>query len=223
MVAAAEDLRRPAATRDLTGPALALRAWWCPLVVEGLIGAGLIGDAAAMLRRLTELVTEVPNLAVASAWLAGLLAERTGDPVGAGAHYERGVAIPEGPDDLPLYRARLEKAHGTLLHSTGNRHPGIRWLRRAHDRFQALGAAPYLHRCTAVLRELEEKVSPLPGGDRTFLTAREREVAELVSRGMTNQQAASRLYLSEKTVEFHLRNVFTKLGITSRRELRGIS
>jgi DNA-binding NarL/FixJ family response regulator len=70
-----------------------------------------------------------------------------------------------------------------------------------------------------VLRELDEKVELK--GDLTFLTAREREVAELVSQGMTNQQAASRLYLSEKTVEFHLRNVYSKLGISSRRELRG--
>jgi DNA-binding CsgD family transcriptional regulator len=219
MVSAAEDLRGLVAERGLGGPTLALQPWWSPLVAEGLIGAGLLGDAAGVVRALTGLATEVPNLMVAVSWLAGWLAERGGDPVAARAHYEQGVAIPAGQDDLPLYRARLEQAHGLLLHTTGNRRTAIRWLRRAHDRFQTLGAAPFLRRCTAVLRELDEKVELK--GDLTFLTAREREVAELVSRGMTNQQAASRLYLSEKTVEFHLRNVYSKLGITSRRELRG--
>ncbi len=216
MVSAAESLRGTVTER---GPALALQPWWGPLVAEGLIGAGLLGDAAGVVRALTGLATEVPNLMVTVSWLAGWLAERGGDPVAARAHYEQGVAIPAGQDDLPLYRARLEQAHGMLLHTTGSRRTAIGWLCRAHDRYQTLGAAPFLRRCTAVLRELDEKVELK--GDLSFLTAREREVAELVSRGMTNQQAASRLYLSEKTVEFHLRNVYSKLGITSRRELRG--
>jgi DNA-binding CsgD family transcriptional regulator len=52
------------------------------------------------------------------------------------------------------------------------------------------------------------------------LSAQEGRVARLVAQGMTNQEVARRLYVSPKTVEFHLSNVFTKLGIASRRQLR---
>lgn len=221
MVTAAEDLRRFVADHGSAGPVLALRASWCPLVVEGLVGVGLLDGAARVLRTLTGPAGEVPNLRVTVAWLSGWLAESRGETAVAREQYEQGVAIAGDEDDMPLARARLEQAHGRLLHTSGSRRSGIRWLRRAHDRYQSLGAAPFLRRCTLVLRELDEKVAV--AGDLAFLTAREREVAQLVSLGMTNQQAASRLYLSEKTVEFHLRNVFTKLGITSRRELRGLA
>jgi len=52
------------------------------------------------------------------------------------------------------------------------------------------------------------------------LSTQEGRIARLVAQGMTNQEVARELYLSTKTVEFHLSNVFTKLGITSRRQLR---
>ena len=55
---------------------------------------------------------------------------------------------------------------------------------------------------------------------RTVLSTQEDRVARLVAQGMTNQEVARELYVSPKTVEFHLSNVFTKLGITSRRQLR---
>ena len=51
------------------------------------------------------------------------------------------------------------------------------------------------------------------------LTATERQVAELVADGLSNREVASRLYVTQKTVEFHLRNVFRKLGVRSRTEL----
>ncbi len=52
------------------------------------------------------------------------------------------------------------------------------------------------------------------------LTDREQDVAALVSKGMTNQQVADELYISKKAIEYHLRNIYGKLGITSRRELQ---
>jgi DNA-binding NarL/FixJ family response regulator len=54
-------------------------------------------------------------------------------------------------------------------------------------------------------------------------TDRESDVVALVAKGMTNREVAEELYVSEKAVEYHLRNIFGKLGIRSRRELRGFS
>lgn len=54
------------------------------------------------------------------------------------------------------------------------------------------------------------------------LTAREREVVALVARGMTNKEVATELYVTDKAVEYHLGNVYAKLGIRSRRRLRDL-
>ena len=63
-----------------------------------------------------------------------------------------------------------------------------------------------------------------PDGDRAIrrwtLTEREQDVVALVRKGMTNKEIAAEMYVSEKAVEYHLRNVYGKLGISSRRELR---
>ena len=69
-------------------------------------------------------------------------------------------------------------------------------------------------------------VADTPGLDRdtlaSSLTPREREVATLAARGLSNRQVAARLFLSLRTVENHLHRVFSKLGIASRRELRAL-
>jgi len=55
------------------------------------------------------------------------------------------------------------------------------------------------------------------------LTPQERQVAQLVRRGLSNKDVAAQLFVSPRTVEFHLRNVFTKAGVTSRGELTGLT
>jgi len=58
------------------------------------------------------------------------------------------------------------------------------------------------------------------GKSSLSLTEREQDVVALVTKGMTNRQVAAELYVSNKAVEYHLRNIFGKLGVTSRGELR---
>jgi DNA-binding NarL/FixJ family response regulator len=95
-------------------------------------------------------------------------------------------------------------------------------LREAVSGFEALGAKPFLERAAAEL----ERVDPahkLGSSDwRSELTTRERQVAELVAAGLTNDETAQELYLSVKTIEYHLSHVYSKLGITTRSELRDI-
>jgi DNA-binding CsgD family transcriptional regulator len=103
-----------------------------------------------------------------------------------------------------------------------NRRGAVAGLRRAHDAYVQLRARPYLDRCLATLRagglEFELPASP----SLAALSERELRVARLVAAGLTNKETAQELYVSPKTIEYHLGNIFSKLGISSRRELRAL-
>lgn len=216
MVAAFNELRQLVADHGVTAEMQAWQSWWRPLLVEGLLGTGRLAEARTALHALTTVADEVPYLRVAVAWLAGRLAEQHGKQRAAGSRYEDGIGLPAGRDDVPLLRARIEQDYGHHLHAVGDGRNARIWLRRAQDRYAALGATPFLDRCTEQLTAAGTHSEPATH----LLTEREREVADLVARGLTNRQTAARLYVSEKTVEYHLGNVYAKLGIASRRQLR---
>jgi DNA-binding NarL/FixJ family response regulator len=90
-------------------------------------------------------------------------------------------------------------------------------LRQAAEMFRAMGATAFLERAQRELRATGATRGGAEGTGR--LTARELQVAGLARCGLSNPQIAARLFLSPRTVEYHLRNVFTKLGISSRHEL----
>ncbi|OLR92878.1 hypothetical protein BJP25_19325 [Actinokineospora bangkokensis] len=203
-----------------TGAALLAETRWRPLLAEALVVTGRLDDARGELARLGELAAEVPALRLAVEWLGGRLAEVRGDAAGARRQYEAAVALPPGPDDVPLRRARAEVALGRALLGDGERQGALRVLAVAAERFAELGAAPYAERC-AQLVEAASVGDPGEAPAAAALTEREREVAALVAEGHTNHEVATRLFVSEKTVEFHLGNIYAKLGITSRRQLRG--
>jgi DNA-binding CsgD family transcriptional regulator len=220
VVRAFEGLRGAVRADGLTGRRLSWQPWWLPMLAEGMIGSGAMTEIQSTLDQLAEVAEDVAYLRITHTWLTGWLAHRRGDLAAARVHYEHGVAIPVGPDDVPLHRARLEQAYGQLLYSLRDRRNAINWLRRAHARYAELGAAPFLDHCAANLTACGLQPDALAGRDVQSLTEREREVARLAASGMTNHEAATRLYVSEKTVEYHLGNVYAKLGITSRRQLR---
>jgi DNA-binding CsgD family transcriptional regulator len=225
MVAAFGLLREIIARKGISGRILSWQSWWRPLLVEGLIGCGRLEEAAAELVALSALVAETRYLRVAQAWLSGWLAERRGEQRAASTIFENCLALPVVEDDVPLHRARLEQAYGQLLLGMNDHAQATRWLRRAHSRYAVLGARAYLDRCAVSLARSGQPLDPPParlssGADLGRLTDREREVAHFAARGMTNHEAATRLYVSEKTVEFHLGNVYAKLGLSSRRQLR---
>ena len=134
-----------------------------------------------------------------------------------------------GPDDPLLERTLLLHAHGRALLAQGQRHRAEPLLRKARDTLASLGAAPFLERVDVDLTSAG--VDPVAGMARVARTAkspldftdRERDVAVLVAKGLTNPEVAEELYVSRKAIEYHLRNIFGKLGITSRRELRGLT
>lgn len=194
--------------------------WWRPLQVEALIGAGELPDAADALRGLADLAERIPALRACVGWLAGWLAERHGDHEDARIKYETALSIGTDRDDIPLHRARLEHAHGHLLLARGSRRAAISQLRSAFERYSLLGARPFLERCATDLAASGLRVPTAQAtGPLAVLSAKEHRVAHLVAAGLTNQQVAREIYISVKTVEFHLGNIFAKLNISSRKDL----
>ncbi len=196
--------------------------WWL-LQVEALIGTARLDEAAATVAE-RDAAGSRPYLRAGHAWLAGWLAHERGDLDAAQAIYADALSIEIPHDDVPLLRARLEHGYGLLLLTQHRRRPAVNWLRSARDRYRSLGAAPFLARCDADLTACGLRAiaaDPDAAGLRSLLSGQEARVARLVAQGMTNQEVARQLYVSTKTVEFHLSNIFTKLGITSRRQLNG--
>jgi ATP/maltotriose-dependent transcriptional regulator MalT len=195
---------------------------WIPLLTEAYLRTGDLDEAARRLAELEAVAADNASLRLATGWLGGLLAQERGDLETARATFESALEIPVQRDDVPLHRALLSQSYGGLLLSLGDRPGAVEALREAVSGFEALGAKPFLERAAAEL----ERVDPahkLGSSDwRSELTTRERQVAELVAAGLTNDETAQELYLSVKTIEYHLSHVYSKLGITTRSELRDI-
>ena len=149
-------------------------------------------------------------------WLRGLLAEARADAQAAQRHYAEDLADPQ-THEVPFVLAQLLCTSGKLERAIGNRREAVDRLTRARDIFAGLRAAPFLERASA---ELAACGLHSPIADPLALTQREQDVAALVVRGYTNKEAAAELFLTAKTVEYHLRNIYAKLGISSRRDLR---
>src|SRR5262249_2040105 len=117
-----------------------------------------------------------------------------------------------------FFRGRAELWFGQRLRRARRRSEARRWLWSALDRFEATGATACVEEAKAELVATGETVRR---GPRTLahLTQRELRVALVVADGATNKEAAARLFLSPKTVEFHLGHVYRKLGVRSRTEL----
>ncbi len=92
-------------------------------------------------------------------------------------------------------------------------------LRAALDSFEALGARLWAERVRIELRASGQTARKADPSTLDDLTAQELQIAHFVAEGLTNRDVAAQLFLSPRTIDFHLRNVFRKLGISSRIEL----
>ncbi|WP_198170532.1 helix-turn-helix transcriptional regulator [Actinoplanes awajinensis] len=195
--------------------------WQQSMLVEALTGTDQLNDAAAALRDLRARHDGTGYLRDVVARLAGRLAEARNRPLEAVEIYQQALAVEVDASTAPLHRAMLEHAHGKLLLATGatSRRDAATWLHHAHRRFGALLAEPFRQRCAADLAASGLTASENDPGGRPTLTERETSVAYVIASGRTNQEAAAELYVSQKTVEYHLSNIYAKLGISSRRLL----
>ncbi|WP_410586156.1 AAA family ATPase [Amycolatopsis sp. lyj-23] len=189
--------------------------FWRPLLAEAVVEAGEPEQARDELVRLGQLAEEAGYLRLTQLWLSGRLAERAGDQQQARWFYEQALTQQVAGS---LSRGQAELAYGLMRHGRGEDRTASVWLRRARQRLVRLDAVPFVERCDQALMT----ITRAPLLRHTELTERERQVAALVCENLTNNQIAATLFVSEKTVEYHLGKVFAKLGISSRRQLRGM-
>ncbi len=121
--------------------------------------------------------------------------------------------------DRPFERARTRLALGKALRRARRRTDARTHLRAALDTFDQLGATPWTEHARTELRACGQTVRRRDDPRTDRLTPQEMQVARFVADGLSNADVAARLFLSRRTVDFHLRNVFAKLGISSRTEL----
>ncbi|MBM2620806.1 AAA family ATPase [Actinoplanes sp. LDG1-06] len=196
------------------------RLWQQSLLVEALTGTGRLDEAEAVLHDLRA-EHDGGYLRDVVARLTGQIAEARNRPRDAEETYRQALTFEVDADTAPLYRGALEHAYGKLLLATGStsRRDAATWLTRAHRRFAALRATPFQQRCEQDLTATGLTVAEGAPGRPLTLTERELSVAHVIANGRTNQEAAAELYVSQKTVEYHLSRIYAKLGISSRRLL----
>ena len=191
---------------------------WRLLLVESLLGLGQLEEAELALHDLEARAAGPPpgwsSLEVLrlEAWLA----ELRGAEDAARRAYECGTSSAAGPG-FSLPRARLETAYGRFLLGHGDRRGAVDVLRRAHERLEQLRATPFLEACEALFPAAG--LRPPMGGSPLDFTVQEVAVARLVAAGRTNAEVGGQLFITSRTVAFHLSNIYAKAGITSRRDL----
>lgn len=183
------------------------RAQLLPAAVEVLLAHGDRDGARAAAEELKETADSFAcdGLSARAAYAVGLVALDADDPAGALAPLRRAWKIwidRGGRFEAARARVRIGLAYRAL----GDEDSAQSELTVAQRAFVELGARPSQHEVERLLAR------DLPDG----LTAREVEVLRLVAQGQSNPQIASALFLSQKTVQRHLSNIFTKIGVTSR-------
>ena len=130
----------------------------------------------------------------------------------------------EAIDQLSRTSVRTELARAHLLYGEWLRREGRRadaraQLRTAHDMFDTIGMEAFAERARRELAATGENVRKRDLGRRDQLTPQETQIAQLARAGLSNAEIGAQLFLSTRTIEWHLRKVFAKLGIASRRQL----
>lgn len=185
--------------------------------LEAAVHCGELDQARVSLARLVELTRSVDT-----GWARGVVARG------------RAMLAADGDDADLLFRtalaefrrdrvsvevARTHLGYGEWLRRNRRRADAREQLRTAHQMFDGMRSAAYAERAQRELLATGEHVRARGAGTTQQLTAQEAQIAALAAGGMTNQKISAELFLSPHTVEWHLRKVYAKLGIGSRRDL----
>jgi DNA-binding CsgD family transcriptional regulator len=195
---------------------LGLAAWSQAELIEAAVRAGQPGRAAEALRSLSEVTS-----ASGTDWALGVEA-RSRALLSEGETAERGyqTAIRRlGQTRVRLDLARTHLLYGEWLRRESRRIDAREQLRRAHQMLQTMGAEGFAERARRELTAAGQTVRKRTAEAAGELTAQEQQIALRARDGRTNAEIGAELFLSPRTVEWHMRNVFAKLGITSRRQL----
>ncbi|MFF3890343.1 AAA family ATPase [Streptomyces sp. NPDC001914] len=198
-------------------PPYVAHALWVPMdLVESAVHIGRHEEAREHVRAIEDagIAALSPRMAMLVAGSAAMAADHD-DAVRA---FEAALATP-GSRQWPFERARIQAAYGQRLRRLHRTLDSREHLGAAAATFEYLGAESWRSR---IMRELQATGLSKggPATERGRLTPREREIAALAATGLGNKQIAARLLISPRTVAAHLRNVFPKLGLSSRAALR---
>jgi DNA-binding CsgD family transcriptional regulator len=185
---------------------------WAPDLIEAYARQGRPGDARRVLTTLEQQAasTGSPVARAAAARGRGMVDDDF-EPA-----FARALAL-DAQRPMPFERARTLLAFGRRLHRARRRAEARDRLRAALDGFGQLGADAWAGQAQAELSAAGARRRREPDG--SALTAQERRVAAAVRRGGSNRAVAAELFLSPKTVDFHLRQIYRKLGVHSRTQL----
>ncbi|OBB90089.1 AAA family ATPase [Mycolicibacterium peregrinum] len=199
---------------------LGLYGWYLVELIEAATRIGNIDAAQEACGRLTERLS-VRDTDWALGTLAGARA-LVADDGDAEAHYREAIDR-LGRTRIRVHLARAHLRYGEWLRRRKRRSAAKEQLTIAHDMFRTFGARAFADRAGRELIAKGERAGrrPVAGGD--VLTAQEAQIARLAAAGLTNAAIGEQLFISTHTVEWHLRKVFAKLSVTSRRQLRGLS
>ncbi|XVU21455.1 ATP-binding protein [Actinoplanes sp. CA-054009] len=207
--AAMEAARDMASYRDL-----ALNHWALRELVEAAAHAGEPEVAAEACAELRKRTSATPTRAARG--VQALADALTGEP---GRFREAVELLDVTETTTQAHRARL--LYGEWLRRSDRGAEAGPVLRAAYEGFTAMGATAYAERAARELAATGEVVRSRKTDGRDALTPQEATIAQLAEAGRTNGEIAAALFLSSRTVEWHLHKVFGKLGITSRRDLSG--
>jgi DNA-binding CsgD family transcriptional regulator len=198
---------------------LGLLGWALIELVEAGTRTGAHEVAASALRRLEE-----RTRAAGTDWALGISARsRALLSDGAAAESLYREAIDRlGRSRIAVHLARAHMVYGEWLRRENRRMDAREQLRVAYERLSHIGADAFAQRAARELSATGETVRKRTVDTRDVLTAQEAQIARLAAEGRTNPEIGGQLFISPRTVEYHLHKVFTKLGINSRRELRDV-
>jgi DNA-binding CsgD family transcriptional regulator len=199
------------------GPLPHIRDWALPELIEAAARTSNDALAADALERLADSVN-----ASETDWGRGVLARcqaLVSDGEIAEARYREAIECLSRTALRPEL-ARSHLLYGEWLRRQNRRTDARDQLHRAHDMFTEIGMLAFGQRALRELLATGETVRKRRDDTRDDLTAQEELIARLAVEGRTNPEIGAQLYLSPRTVEWHLRKVFAKLGVTSRRGLR---
>jgi DNA-binding CsgD family transcriptional regulator len=189
---------------------------WTPDLIEAYIRADRVDEAIPRLERWERKASQTHRVwaLAAAARYRGLIAS----DADFDAHFQEALALHER-SPRPLERARTELCYGERLRRAGRRVDSRARLRSALETFDGLGAVPWSDRTRVELAATGETVRRRDPTVTERLTPQELQIALAVGEGQTNREVAASLFLSQKTIEYHLHNVYRKLDVRSRAQL----
>ncbi|WP_219339791.1 ATP-binding protein [Luteimonas salinisoli] len=198
---------------------LAHSSFALPELIEAAVRAGQPEQAAAALDRLTSRAS-----ASGTQWALGMAARSralTSTGPDAEDHYREAIERLANCR-MATHLARAHLVYGEWLRRAGRRQDAREQLRTAHQLFSEMGTEAYADRAARELRATGENARKRTAQPTDALTAQELHIARLVATGATNREVGTQLFLSPRTIEAHLRSIFHKLDITSRRQIKDL-